>query len=414
MDDYTPSQMISPVTGTVKPSLRLVTLCGSIKPRFSGTDDFHDTLVARLQERHIDARPVDLQRWGLAQVPNLLRQVAAQRPDAILMQYPTDAFDAALGPHAFSALQRQAPMIVTLHEFAEANPIRRASLSILLVRSAAVVTTTDRERQSLLSWYPWLQRRTCVIPIAANFVGRPWQPSPRPIVVYFGQIRPEKGIEEYIACRDALVARFPNAEFVIAGSRVPKFASYYQTVEAEARKRGMCLHTELEPDQVSDFLQTATVALLPFPSGASFRRGSLLAAAVCGTPIVTLKGEETPPEMAELLAPANTRDELLAQVAACLSVRAVRDAAHDRSCQLAALVSWDAIADRYVRPFSRLTARSVRAMRVSIIAGSLPPQACGVGDFTAAPRRRTASSRRHGHCHVQRHLAADTHSRSAA
>jgi glycosyltransferase involved in cell wall biosynthesis len=351
------SQVLTPIVGTTEPKLRLVTLCGSIKPQFSGTDDFHDTLVAVLQQRNIDARPVDLKRWGLTQVPKLLRQVAAERPDAILVQYPTDAFDAALGPHAFSALQRQAPLIVTLHEFAATNPLRRVSLSILLARAATVVTTTDRERKSLLSWYPWLERRTCVIPIAANLPGRVWRPSPRPTVAYFGQIRPEKGIEEYIACRDALAARFPYVEFVIAGSRVPKFASYYRTVEAETRKRGMCLHTEMQPDQVSDFLRTATVALLPFPSGASFRRGSLLAAAVCGTPIVTLRGQETSPEMAELLAPAGSRDELLAQVAACLSVSAARDAAHDRSCRLAALVSWDTIADRYVGIFSRLTAR---------------------------------------------------------
>jgi glycosyltransferase involved in cell wall biosynthesis len=357
VDDYMPSPMLSPVIGRTQPNLRLVTLCGSIKPQFSGTDDFHDTLVAVLQQRHIDVRPVDLKRWGLAQVPKLLRQVATEQPDAILVQYPTDAFDAALGPHAFSALQRQAPLIVTLHEFAAANPIRQASLSVLLARAAAVVTTTNRERKVLLSWYPWLERRTCVIPIAANFPGRVWQPSPRSIVAYFGQIRPEKGLEEYIACRDALAVRFPDAEFVIAGSRVPKFALYYQTVEAEAWKRGMCLRTEMQPDQVSDFLRTVTVALLPFPSGASFRRGSLLAAAVCGAPIVTLRGEETPSEIADLLAPANSRDELLAQVAACLSVSTVRDAAHDRSCQLAALVSWDTIADRYVGLLSRLTAR---------------------------------------------------------
>jgi glycosyltransferase involved in cell wall biosynthesis len=354
--DYNPSQLANSVGGRHQ-SLRVVTLCGSIKPLFSGTDDFHDNLVTKLRQRQIDPRPVDLKRWGLTQVPGLLRRVASERPDAILMQYPTDAFDAALGPHAFSVLQRQAPLVVTLHEFAAANLIRRASLSILLARCAAVVATAETERQALLSWFPWLKRRTCVIPISANLPEREWRPSEQPLVVYFGQIRPEKGLEDFFACHAALADRFTDAKFVIVGSRVPKFASYYQTIEADAGKRGIDLRGEMGPDQVSDFLRTATVALLPFPAGASFRRGSLLAAAVCGVPIATLRGAETPAEMADVLRPATSREELVAQVAACLSDSAMRNAAHARSCRLAALVSWDAIAERYLDLFSRLTTR---------------------------------------------------------
>jgi glycosyltransferase involved in cell wall biosynthesis len=345
------------VGGEQAQNLRLVTLCGSIKPLFSGTDDFHENLVEVLRRKQVDARPVDLKQWGLAQVPELLRQVAAERPDAILLQYPTDAFSAALGPHAFSVLQRLAPLVVTMHEFAAANPIRRASVGLLLARSAAVIATAETELRSLVAWFPWLKARSCVIPIGANFPGREWRPSEPPIVAYFGQIRPEKGLEEFIACRDVLATRFPGVKFVVAGSRVPKFASYYQTIEAEARNRGIDLLGEMASDKVPDFLRTATVALLPYPSGASFRRGSLLAAAACGVPIVTLRGSETPPEITGLLEPVSSRDELVAQAVACLSDRAKREAAHDRSRQLAALVSWDRIGDRYIEVLRDLTKR---------------------------------------------------------
>jgi glycosyltransferase involved in cell wall biosynthesis len=357
VNGYAPLERSEPVGGEQARNLRLVTLCGSIKPLFSGTDDFHENLVEVLRRKQVDARPVDLKQWGLAQVPELLRRVAAERPDAILMQYPTDAFSAALGPHAFSALQRQAPLVVTLHEFAAANPIRRASVGVLLARCAAVIATAETERRSLVAWFPWLKARSCVIPIGANFPGREWRPSEPPIVVYFGQIRPEKGLEEFIACKDVLATRFPSAKFVVAGSRVPKFASYYQTIEIEARNRGIDVLGEMAPERVPDFLRTATVAMLPYPSGASFRRGSLLAAVACGVPIVTLRGSETPPEIIGLLEPASTRDELVAQAAACLSDRAKRDAAHDRSRQLAALVSWDGIGNRYVEVLRGLIKR---------------------------------------------------------
>jgi len=349
--------MMHAVDGTSGRGMRVASLCGSIKPLFSGTDDFHDNLVALLRKRQFDVRPIDREQWGLTQVPGLLRMVGAEKPDIILIQYPTDAFGAALGPHAFCALQRLAPLVVTLHEFAAAHPVRRASLGVLLARSAAIVMTSELETKSLLSLYPWFRSRTRVIPIGANFPARDWQPATPPLIVYFGQIRPEKGLEDFIACRDQLAPRFPDAEFAIAGSRVPKFASYYGMIEAECARRGIRLRGEMPPDEVTDYLRTATVALLPFPSGASFRRGSLLAAAVCGVPVVTLHGADTPPEITRLLRPAASRDQMVEQVAACLSDPGTRMDAHSRSCELAALISWDAIGDRYAELFRELTTR---------------------------------------------------------
>jgi glycosyltransferase involved in cell wall biosynthesis len=111
---------------------------------------------------------------------------------------------------------------------------------------------------------------------------------------------------------------------------------------------------EMPPEQVSDFLSSATVALLPFPSGASFRRGTLLAAAACGVPIVTLAGPDTPPEMLRLLEPATCHDGMVAQLAAFLSGKAALETGHHRSCALAAMVSWHSIADRYLDTLNRV------------------------------------------------------------
>ena len=137
---------------------------------------------------------------------------------------------------------------------------------------------------------------------------------------------------------------------------MPKFATYAKAIEAKAREHGIEVLTEMAPDEVSEFLRTATVALLPLPTGASFRRGSLLAAAVCGVPIVTSWGTETPAEMIRLLEPATSRTELIEQAAAYLADGARREAAHDRTRQLAAMVDWNTIADRYIDLFSRLKA----------------------------------------------------------
>ena len=94
-----------------------MSLCGSIKPLFSGTDDYTDSLIGALQERGIEVHPVNFGHWNLSQAGRLLSAVAAARPDAILMHNPTDAFGGSLAPHAFAVSQRVAPLVVTLHQF---------------------------------------------------------------------------------------------------------------------------------------------------------------------------------------------------------------------------------------------------------------------------------------------------------
>jgi glycosyltransferase involved in cell wall biosynthesis len=337
-------------------------LCGSVKPIFSGVDDYNDILTRMLCRFGIDAVTVDIGQWRIAQLPHLLREVAAVHPDVILMQYPTEAFRHSLLPQAFATLQTIAPLIVTLHEFALAHVLRRAAVGGLLLRAASIVTTAESETQALLRWYPWLRRRVRSIRIASTIPGRPWQPDPVPTVVSFGQIRPGKGLEEFLACHDALEPRFPGVRFVMIGSMVPQFADYFGRMQLECKNRGIAIMTGLSDVDVADQLSHATLALLPIQGGASLRRTSVLAAAVCGLPIATLTGSDTPAELHAILPPADTLSRVIDQAVAILSDPAARQAAHERSIRIAALVGWDEIAARFIDVIDALP-RSARAAR---------------------------------------------------
>jgi glycosyltransferase involved in cell wall biosynthesis len=310
----------------------------------------------------IDAVTVDIGDWQITQLPCLLREVAAVHPDAILMQYPTEAFRHSLLPQAFATVQTIAPLIVTLHEFSLAHVLRRAAVGGLLLRASSVVTTADSESQALLRWYPWLRRRVRSIRIASTIPGRPWQPDGVPTVVSFGQIRPAKGLEEFLSCHDALLPRFPGARFVMIGSMVPQFAEYFARMQVECENRGITIITGLSDVDVADQLSRATLALLPIEGGASLRRTSILAAAVCGLPIATLTGSDTPAELRAILPQADTLSEVIDQAAAILADQAARQAAHDRSVRIAALVGWDEIAARFGEVIDALP-RSARAAR---------------------------------------------------
>ena len=327
--------------------LRIVGLCGSIKPLYSGTDDYADVLYDALRTRGADLRAVDTVRWGLTSLPNLLRAVQQEAPDVVLMQYPTDAFGRGLAIPAWALLQRCAPLVVTLHEFTATHHLRRLAVGALLTRVHTVVTTAEREARGLVSWYPWLRRRVRIVPIGPNIPSRNWAPTAPPEVVYFGQIRPNKGIEDFLDYRDRLSSDFPHIIFRILGSPVPQFAEYYRKVVASAGKRNVKVSDGLSSAQIADALATATVAVLPIPGGASFRRGSLLAAAVCGVPVVTTTGPDTPADLATALALASTPDEVVSMTARLLSDDSARTEAHRQSKALGNSVEWDKIAQIY-------------------------------------------------------------------
>ena len=361
------SSLDSPLSG-----IRLASLCGSIKPHFSGTEDYHAALLDALGGLGLDAEVVDRADWTMPHLPALLRAVRDVRPDAILLQYPTDAFARSLSIHAFALLQRTAPLIVTLHEFSAAHPLRRLSLLGLLARAAAVVTTTSGEADRLCAWHPWLRPRVQVIPIGANTPARPWRPSVPREVVYFGQIRPEKGLEEFIAVQARLAAAGSDASFTIIGSYVPLFASYFDRIAGAARARNIEIVTGLSSGAVSDRLSRATLALLPYPDGASMRRSSLLAAAMCGVPIMTRTSGETPPELAALVASASGVTEMAMLVSDHLGSPAALKAAHENSCRLAAMVSWDAIAAKYAPIIAAAAARGHARPDALRQAGAVP------------------------------------------
>lgn len=329
-------------------SLRVLSLCGSIKPLFSGTDDYHETLVRMLAARGLRIELPDSGEWGISRLSQRLEEVRRIRPDAILMQYPTETFGRGLLPHALAMVQRHAPLIVTLHEFVSAHPLRRASLVALLARASAVITTAEDQAASICRWYPWLRSRVRIIPLAPTTPQRTWRPLPQRSVVYFGQVRPDKGLEEFLAIRKRLADALPDVAFTVIGSRVPLFADYYGKFAADACQLGVEVTGALDAEAVADRLSEAWVALLPFPDGVSMRRSSLLSAAVCGTPIATQAGPATPDWLIDLLALLRPVADLTDLVQQLLCDPLARAAAHARSCRLGKQVDWQAVTDCYV------------------------------------------------------------------
>jgi len=351
-------------------NIRLVTLVGAGAAMADAMRDSQEILEKRFIERGIDVRPIDLGDWSLAAVPAILRAISSEKPDVLLMQYPTGGFGASLGPIGVGALQRIAPLVVMLHEFTAAHPLRKLAIGALLARATLIGLAGDREAAYLRRLYPWVRNRLRHIPIASNLPRRSWSPTVPPRVTYFGQLRPEKGLETFFACQSIVAAAIPEVEFLIIGATVPKYVEYSRAVRAQAQAQNVRLLHGPEAGAAADALSQSSVALLPFPDGASFRRGTLFAAVGCGVPLVTNVGRDTPSQLLPFLEPAGDVASLCALTLRYLRDERSRTEASARSLRLSDLFGWDKTVTHYLRVFAE-------------VAGSKP--ALGIDGQTFAP-----------------------------
>lgn len=333
---------------------RISLMCGSSKPFSSGVDDYNDKLSDHLQAKGVATAAVESDSWSVRSTARILRNIHMQKPSVILMQYPTEAFGKSLGPQTVASLQRMAPLVVTLHEFAPAHVLRKIAVIPLVLRASAVVVTNEDDGNTLRRWYPWAGEKVHMIPIASNIPEIEWAPAGGFTVVYFGQLRPNKGLEEFLRCAAEVSNAVPEIGFEIIGSPVAKFPDYGERVRKAAEDSGVELVLNASEIKVAERMARCSVAYLPFPDGATPRRGSLLAAAATGVPIVSTVGRHTPGSLKENIFPVADVAEASAIIRELYGNRVLLEDGHERSVRLGKAYNWDRVAKSYISLFGRV------------------------------------------------------------
>ena len=179
----------------------------------------------------------------------------------------------------------------------------------------------------------------------------------------FGQIRPRKGIEQFIE-----LARLSRAEggahrFLVIGATLGRFRSYWEQLRAASQGLPIEWRLDLEPAEVARAIPRAAVAYLPFPDGASERRGTLLAVLGSGVPTVTTSGRHTPPALDDCVIYADTPEQALPMINHLLANPSLRLRLSRNASAYASRYSWRSIARQHVDVY-----RSVLAKRRGIAA----------------------------------------------
>lgn len=417
---------------TVSVPLRSCLITGEYPPDEGGVADYTLCLASALAERRVlvdvltarrpgqradrlpepEETPAEMRgwvtthrvvrSWGGGGLRDLRRALAVLRPHVVHIQYQAAAFDMAAAIHvAPLALRgRCGAVVVTYHDlrvpylFPKAGPFRRAALRVMARLSDAVVTTNAADLGKLVADRP--DRPPTLIPIGSNVPDAPPPEYDRgrfrraagigdgtALVAFFGMLNESKGAGTLLQAVEVLAGQRRDVCLVMIGSSLgasdPTNRAGLAAFESEVERRSLGPIVRwtghLPPGGVSAWLHAADVAALPYRDGASYRRGSLLAALEHGLPVVTTRpaapvsgglpadvAAAAPPELEDgvhaRLVPPDEPSALAVAIASVLDDRDLALRLGRGARALSRAFGWPEIAARHVALYESLMAES--------------------------------------------------------
>jgi len=354
----------------------LLVVSGEYLPDVGGVGDYTKNLRGALaglgwQSGVLSRRQVH--RWDAR---SLLALVRSAPPAGIIhIQYQAGAYDllgdVCLMPTVLRRFRPRTRVVTTFHDvrppylFPKAGFLRAAAVR-LLARSSHAVVAADARDLAALSVSP---ARSHHVPIGPNLLCAPPPGYDRAAfrlalglepdtlaLVYFGLRNASKGLNLLLDAVNLVAASRPGVRLILVGGEVGASDPTDRRTAEQLRAR---LGTDviqtgwLPNDQLSAHLLAADIATLPYVDGASPRRGSLLACAEHGLPIVSTK--PAAPEVAEAVLAVPADPHRLAKAIFHL-VETPSEIAHlrSRSQSLAASTAWPRIGQAHVEVYEHL------------------------------------------------------------
>lgn len=350
--------------------MKVALITGPCKPGKCGVGDYTVHLASALQKVGVQVGILAEGNWRLARLPSLLKLGWRAGADLVHLQYPTAGFGHKLGPQG---LAMTLPCVVTIHEASNSHVLRKLSLYPFSFRARHMIFTSSEERAFAVRWAPWIGGSSSIIPIGSNIEYSRFgiQRDLREIVC-FGLIMPHKGLDDVLALAAIAGRNGGSFRLRIVGSHRPEHAAYVDELHRKSKGLPVVWEEDLSMVEVSKRLSTAQIAYLPFPDGASERRGSLKAALTCGMAVVTTRGTGTPRALESVVRFADSPAEAYAAIRELAANPEVAEELGKRGRVYARRYSWEAIARSHLAVYERLARepgrRPEREMEEEIIA----------------------------------------------
>ena len=294
--------------------------------------------------------------------------------EVVSLQHEFGIFGGEAGDHIMALLSRLTmPIVTTLHTvLSEPTPLQRRVLDRIVDASSKVVVMAEKGRELLRTVHRVPAEKIEIIPhgIPDMAFVEPDQAklklgfSGRTVILTFGLLSPNKGVEVMIDAMPSILKSHKNAVYVVLGATHPNLVrhhgeAYRESLVARVRALGIEDHVVFF-DQFVDratllgFISMCDVYVTPYLNEAQMTSGTLaysfgLGKAVVSTPY--WHARELLADGRGILVPFGDVTAIGNEIAGLLTNNARRQAMRKRSYSSSRSMTWERTAERYLTAF---------------------------------------------------------------
>jgi len=310
----------------------------------------------------------------------------AGRFDVVSLQHEFGIFGGDAGSHITALLSRLTmPIVTTLHTvLAQPSAIQSRVLKEILGVSTTIVVMAEKGRELLHSQYDIRADKIEVLP--HGIPDRPFaEPSAakrrrgfegRAVILTFGLLSQNKGIEIMIDAMPSILKSRPDAVYVVLGASHPNLVrregeAYRESLQARASALGIKEHVVfldqfVDQSTLLDFISMCDVYVTPYLNEAQMTSGTLAYSFGAGKAVVSTPYWHARELLAHgrgILVPFGDSEAIGAKIAALLTDDVRRQALGQQAYSYSRSMTWQRIAERYLALFERAR----RSDRVELI-----------------------------------------------
>lgn len=291
--------------------------------------------------------------------------------DVVCLQHEFGIFGGEAGSHILALLSRlDIPVVTTLHTvLAKPSGIQRKVLAQIVEKSAKVIVMAEKGRALLQEVYRVPTDKIEVIPhgipdvafnepaIAKAKLGF----KDRSVILTFGLLSPNKGIEIMIDALPMILKSRPDAVYVVLGATHPNLVrhegeGYRESLITRVRGIGVEDHVVfldqfVDQPTLLDFISMCDVYVTPYLNEAQMTSGTLAYSFGLGKAVVSTPYWHASELLARgrgILVPFGDAGALSSEIAGLLTDHARRDAIRRRAYDSGRSMTWQKTAERYL------------------------------------------------------------------
>jgi glycosyltransferase involved in cell wall biosynthesis len=397
-------------------SVRTIAFLGNYLPRKCGIATFTSDLLGAVAARHPQGRcfavPVnDIE--GCYRYPDVVRFEIEEQDldsyrgaadflntsnvDVVSVQHEFGIFGGPAGSHLLTLLRGlTAPVVTTLHTVLRTpNDDQRRVMQELVARSTRLVVMTERAQTILQEVYQAPPAKIDLIPhgipdvpfVSPDHYKDQFGVAGKKVLLTFGLLSPNKGIEHVLNALPEVVAEFPDVFYILLGATHPhelrmRGESYRLSLEAIVRQNRLENHVIfhnrfVELKELTEFIGAADLYVTPYLDEAQITSGTLAYAFGAGKPVISTPywhAAELLRDGRGVLVPFADPKAIAHEVSGLLRDGTRRSAMSDNAYKLGRTMVWSNTAGLYMRAFELARRQGAAVPRKSVVPSAFGPR----------------------------------------